>query len=106
MSLTSFFTDTEILLISSAVAFVAGVVLSQRVKDAIKGVPSEVRSALSSAETNTLSAIKQAQTDALAKLLPSAAKPAAVAPLAPAPAAAPLAPVEVTGPAPAPVVQQ
>jgi hypothetical protein len=87
----SFLTDTEILLISNAVALAAGVVLSQKIKDLVKGVPSDVRSALSAAETNALAAAKQAQTEVLTKLLPAAAKPV-VAPVTPAAPAAPAAP--------------
>ena len=77
-SLTTFLTDTELMLVASGVAFAAGVMLSQRVKDALKGVPSEVRTALDSAEAHTLTAVKQAQSEVLAKILPVAA-PAVVA---------------------------
>jgi hypothetical protein len=53
MSFTSLLTDTELPLASAAVAFFAGVVLPQNVKDFASGVPSDVRSALSSAESST-----------------------------------------------------
>lgn len=99
MSLTSFLTDTQILLAATAVAFIAGVVLSQRVKDKLRGVPSELRSAIASTESQTLTAMKAAQADALSKLLPAAA---AVKPVAEPVKAAAVAPAPVVAPAPAP----
>jgi hypothetical protein len=87
---TTFLTDTQLILVTAAVAFVAGVVLSQRVKDSIKGVPAEARTALNGAEVNVLAAIKQAQADAVSKLLPAAAK--VVPPAAPAPVTPPAPP--------------
>jgi hypothetical protein len=42
MSFTSLLTDTELPLASAAVAFFAGVVLPQNVKDFASGVPSDV----------------------------------------------------------------
>jgi hypothetical protein len=103
----SFLTDLQIDLVVAAVAFVAGVVFSTKIKDWVKGVPAELRTALSGAETASLSAIETAQHDVLAKLLPApavakvAAAPVAkvAAPAAPAPAAA--APVAAAAPAPA-----
>jgi len=100
MSFLSFFTDLQVPLIVAAVAFVAGVVLSTRVKDWFKGVPSELRTALNGAETSARAAIEQAQIDVLAKILPGAAQPKAPAPLAPTVTLTPLAPVAAAGPAP------
>lgn len=101
----SFFTDLQLLLLASAVAFVAGVVLSTRVKDKLIGVPAELRTALNGAQASGLSALKTAQAnvkaDVIAKILPGATQPKAAEPAAPAPApAAPAAPVAAE-PAPA-----
>lgn len=47
----AFFTGVEWVLIASAVAFVAGVLFSQKIKDWFKGIPSDVRAGLTSIET-------------------------------------------------------
>lgn len=101
MSFTQFLTDTEALLATGGVAFVAGVVLSQRVKDAVKGVPGEARTALAAAESSVLAELKAGQTALIAKLLPAAAK-AAPAPAPVAPAADPVPVPVAAAPAPAP----
>lgn len=66
-----------------AVSLVTGVVSSQKIKDWISGVPSELRVALSSLESQTKQQIASATSDVIAKVSP--AMP--VAPVAPAPAA-------------------
>jgi hypothetical protein len=50
------------------VAFVAGVVLSQKVKDWFAGVPAHVRTDLSAVEATLLGRIKAAQSNVLADL--------------------------------------
>lgn len=49
-------------------AFVAGVLLSQKVKDWFSGVPSHVRADLSALESTALGRIKAAQSSVLADL--------------------------------------
>lgn len=46
----TFFTEVEWVLIASAVAFVCGVLFSQKIKDWFKGIPSDVRAGLTSVE--------------------------------------------------------
>jgi hypothetical protein len=105
-SFASFFTTVQVVLISAGAAFVAGVVFSQRVKDWIKGVPTDLRKALKGVEGDVLDRVRAAQAEVVATLLQKTAQPAdkvalppdpqkpalvpAPAPLPPAPAPAPL----------------
>lgn len=93
----SFLTDLEIDLLVGVVAFAAGVVLSQKVKDKLKGIPGELRTALSGAESSALAAIKAAEAKAIAEFLPGGTTPKAALPAA--------APAPVAPPAPTVVVQ-
>ena len=79
------------LLASHVLAVLVGLFSSQYVKDTLKGVPSQLRTALKAHESNALTALKDAEakvvSDTMAKLgMPApAAKPAAaVKPAAPA----------------------
>lgn len=124
--ISTFLTDTQIVLATAGVAFTAGVVLSQRIKDLAKGVPSELRSALGDAETSALSDIKaeyaSLKAEAVAKFLPNKAKapvvvagvsspavvaavpiPTTVFPPAVAASPFPLAPVVAPAPAAVPI---
>ena len=85
----SFLTNFNLALGGAVIAFAAGVVLSTKVKDFFKGIPAQARAALNNVEADTIAKIRGAQAQVLAQL-PSA--PAAKAPLAPAPAQAPVAP--------------
>lgn len=99
------------------VAFAAGVILSQKVKDKLAGVPSEVRAAVSSFEASAQAAVTNAKNDALAKIkasipggtvlkaaAPSAAQPDPVVKVASAAAPAPApAPAAQAAPAQQPV---
>jgi uncharacterized BrkB/YihY/UPF0761 family membrane protein len=84
------------------IAFVAGVVLSTKIKDVFKGIPSDLRTALDSVEADAANAVKSAKktvvTTAVASALTSvkvAAPAAAAAPVAAAAPAAPAAPTAV-----------
>lgn len=93
----SFLTEFELNLAIGAVAFIAGVACSTRVKDFIKGIPAQARVALNNVEAKAVADVKQAQADALARI------PGAVPEKTPLPpSAAPLAPAVVLAPAPAP----
>jgi hypothetical protein len=83
---TTFLTDFNLVLAGLAGAFVAGVLLSQKVKDYVKGVPAQARAAINNVEADALAKLKVAQADVLAKLPGAVAPKVAVAP-APAPAA-------------------
>lgn len=91
----SFLTELQINLSIGCAAFIAGVVLSTKVKDYIKGIPAQARVALNNVEAKALADVRQAQATALAQI------PGAVPVKTPLPPSAlPLAPV---APAPAPV---
>ena len=55
------FIDFNIVVAAVVVAFVAGVVLSQKVKDWIAGVPASLRSELNTLETSVKAQVKTAQ---------------------------------------------
>lgn len=104
----SFLTDLQIDLAIGAVAYIAGVLTSTKVIDFFQGVPTELRSALTSAKTNALSALKTARADVVAKVIgttatktaaPTPVAPVAAAPAAAAPAAPAAAPAASTAPA-------
>lgn len=59
----TFLSYLNVTVVVGAVSFFAGVILSQKVKDWIKGVPNEVRSKLSAAETAVLAHIKASNAD-------------------------------------------
>ncbi len=88
MTFTSFLTDFNLVLVGLAASFVAGVLLSTKIKDYVKGVPAAARVALNNVQADALAKIKAAQADVLAKL--PGAPPAPKVALAPAPAPAPL----------------
>ena len=67
-----------------AAAFVAGVVLSQKVKDYVANVPSGFRNAMNSVEAKAKADVQSAIADVFAKINPApVAPPAAPAPVAP-----------------------
>lgn len=95
MTFASFMTDFNLVIIGLAVAFVAGVLLSTKVKDYIKGVPAAARVAINNVEADALAKLKNAQTNVLSTLpgappAPKVAQPPVfqtaqpVAPVAPA----------------------
>jgi pyruvate dehydrogenase E2 component (dihydrolipoamide acetyltransferase) len=99
----SFLTDIEIDLIIGVVSLVAGVLFSTKIKDTLKGVPSDLRTALNSVEADAVAKIKAAKAAtpvavkkpspaAAALVAASASAVATAAPAAPAPAAPPAAP--------------
>lgn len=83
----------------SLFAFVVGVVVSQRVKDWLQGVPGHVRADLRSLETSALGQIKSAQAHVLADLKSKVVVPTPVlqtsAPQGPGPVAAVAPPASV-----------
>jgi len=96
----SFFTEFQISLIACVVSFAAGVFLSTKILDFIKGVPADARAVLKSAEGDVVAKLATAKsavlTDLQAKIgvTPAPAPKVAVAPaaqatLTPAPAPAP-----------------
>lgn len=94
----SYLTTFNLLVAGLGVAFVAGVLLSTKVKDFIKGVPAELRAALSATEKAALAEVFAAKSAAIAKVTGAKVAVAPAAPAAPVvAAAAPAAP-------PAPVV--
>jgi hypothetical protein len=105
MDFSSFLTDFNIVLIAIGASFVSGVVFSTKVKDFVKGVPSQVRSAINNVETDALGKLKVAQAQVLATLPGAVTDKVAVAP---APAPTPAAPVAKAAPAapaaPAPAI--
>lgn len=60
--------EALVIIVTLAVVFVTGVVLSQRVKDWFAGVPAHVRADLSAVEASVLGRIKAAQSAVLAEL--------------------------------------
>lgn len=55
-----------VVLVGALVVFTFGVVASQKVKDALRGVPSHVRADLTALEVSVLGKLKSAQSAALA----------------------------------------
>lgn len=105
-SVSDFFSTLQLVILCSAATFIVGVIFSQKVKDWLAGVPSDLRSALKSVEADVLGKLKLAQADVVGKLIHASSvdsSPAVVQkPLAPtAPASAP-APAPAPQPAPAP----
>lgn len=103
-SFANFFTTVQLVVIVGTASFITGVFSSQKVKDWLAGVPSDLRSALKSVEGDALGRIKAAQvavlndiagrihgTDNVVKAPLAAAAPVPVAEVAktPLPAAAP-----------------
>lgn len=79
------------LLAGHALAFLVGIFTSQYIKDTLKGMPSQLRTALNAHEKTSLASLKDAETkainDTMTKLgiaLPAAKPAAAVKPAAPA----------------------
>lgn len=73
--------------VAVVVSFIVGVLLSQKVKDAIAGVPAHVRADLNTVEATLLGRIKSAQSNVLADLQAKVAPPVPVLQTAgPAPA--------------------
>jgi hypothetical protein len=68
MTFTSFLTDFNLVLAGLVIAFVAGVLLSTKVKDTIKGIPSAARVAINNVEADALAKLKGAQANVLATL--------------------------------------
>ncbi len=97
----------NVTVICSGAAFAAGVIFSQKILDFVKGVPSEARAVLKSAESGVVAKLASAKADVITDIqnklgvAPTPAKvavaPAAQATLTPAPAPAP-----TPAPAPAP----
>ena len=83
--------DGPLMLAALAVAFILGVLVSQKVKDFLKGVPSELRAVLKSTEAAALNAISSAKSKAVADVAKATSAMPAVAKPAAAPAAAPIA---------------
>jgi hypothetical protein len=101
MTFSAFLTDFNLVVAGLGASFVAGVVLSTKVKDYLKGVPAQARKALSNIEAKALADINRARDEVIARLPGAGAIPA---PKTPLPAAAPIAvaPVAVAPAAPAP----
>src|ERR1017187_3601466 len=93
-------TDFNLVVASVAVAFVLGVLFSTKIKDWVKGIPSDVRAGLTQVETAVQAKLKAAHAAAVAPAIAAVAVPPA------APAAAVAAPTVAAPPAPvaAPVV--
>jgi hypothetical protein len=68
-SVGDFFSTAQLVLISSAAAFGAGVYFSQRVKDWLAGVPSDLRAALKGVEADVQAKVKAAQADVVGKVI-------------------------------------
>lgn len=90
----SFLTELQINLCIGFAALTSGVIFSQQIKDKLKGIPGDVRTALKGVELDTVSKIKVAQATVLAQLPTPPAPKISLAP-------APLPPLPVA-PAPAP----
>lgn len=73
----SFLTVFEGDLAIGVAAFIAGVILSTKVTDWFKGIPSDLRSALNGVEKTVVSNVKVAQANVVASLPIAAAKPPA-----------------------------
>lgn len=82
-------TSLDITLVVGAAAFVAGVFLSQKVRDKINGVPSNLRADLKSVEQAVLNRVHAASSDVVAEVnaVASQVPPTPAASPAPAPAA-------------------
>lgn len=103
-ALASFALDGFWLIGSLAVVYLIGVFTSQWAKDKLKGIPPELRSALSVTEASTLAELKAARDKVVADVttLLSRGKAAAVAAALPTP---PVPSPAATGPAPLPAPQ-
>lgn len=75
----TFLSYFNVTLVSCAATFVATMVFRQRIVDWFTGVPSHLRSGLKTIEANVLDQVKAYESDLVAKIVPSAAKPVAVA---------------------------
>ena len=75
MTFTSFLTDFNLVILGLVASFVAGVLLSTKVKDKIAGVPAAARVAINNVQADALAKLKQAQADVLAKLPGAAPAP-------------------------------
>ena len=105
----SFLDYLNVTVICSGAAFAAGVIFSTKILDFIKGVPSEARAVLKSAESGIVAKLADAKAAVMVDIqnklgvAPTPAKiavaPAAQPTLTPAPAPAP---VPASAPAPAP----
>jgi hypothetical protein len=76
----------------NVVVFVVTLVFSQKIKDWINGIPSDLRAGLSKIESATVSQVKAAQTSVVASLTPAPAavvKPAVVSVVVPVPQSVP-----------------
>lgn len=82
----SYLTDFNLGLLALAVAYIAGVLTSQKIKDVIAGIPSRARVALKAAESDVRARLKAAEDEVLSKL------PGAPQVKTPAPAGIPLKP--------------
>src|ERR1035437_818563 len=90
----SLLTDLEINAVIGVVSLVVGVLGSTKIKDTFKGIPSDLRTALTSVETTAVANLKaaipvKAASPAAAAAVANAA--ASIAAAAPAPAPAPVA---------------
>lgn len=75
--------------VACAATFAATLIFSQKLKDFFNGVPSHLRSGLSSVEAGIIAQVKTYEADLVGKIIPT---PAPVAkPVVPAPPAAPAA---------------
>lgn len=72
----AFFTGVEATLIAAAVAFVFGVLFSQKIKDWFKGIPSDVRTGLNQVETAVRAKLTAAHTAAVAPAVAAVVVPA------------------------------
>lgn len=88
------------LIVALGGTFIAGVILSQTVKDKVFGVPSALRSALKVAEKNALTSLKSVQSKAVADVVNIFSQAVPKPAVAPAVAAV-AAPVVVQAAAPA-----
>jgi len=70
-----FVTNLEINIIVGAVALIAGVLFSTKIKDWFKGIPSQLRAALNNVEADALAKVRGAQADVLAQIAPAAPAP-------------------------------
>jgi hypothetical protein len=85
-------THAEQMMLYGAIVFFAGVFLSQRIKDWMRGVPSELRSGLQQAETLAMAKLKEEASNLVNLLHASIQISAPGAPSAPPVPAAPTPP--------------
>ena len=87
--MSSILAYVDLTLAGYVAVFVATLVFSQKIKDYFTGVPSELRTGISSLETKAKADLKAAAASVIAKYTPAPAPaPAAPAPVAPVPPAA------------------